>query len=66
MVKPGSKDRKASILITGMELDELQLRPISISTDNMRSCDFRHNTHLIISIRATKAQILSAKMTLRF
>jgi hypothetical protein len=24
MVKPGSKDRKASILITGMELDELQ------------------------------------------
>ena len=24
MVKPGSKDRKASILITGLELDELQ------------------------------------------
>ncbi len=24
MVKPGSRDRKASILITGMELDELQ------------------------------------------
>jgi hypothetical protein len=24
MIKPGSKDRKASILITGMELDELQ------------------------------------------
>ena len=24
MVKPGSKDRKAIILITGMELDELQ------------------------------------------
>ena len=24
MVKPGSKDHKASILITGMELDELQ------------------------------------------
>lgn len=24
MVKPGSKDRKASVLITGMELDELQ------------------------------------------
>ena len=24
MIKPGSRDRKASILITGMELDELQ------------------------------------------
>lgn len=24
MIKPGSKDRKASILITGLELDELQ------------------------------------------
>jgi anaerobic ribonucleoside-triphosphate reductase len=24
MIKPGGKDRKASILITGMELDELQ------------------------------------------
>lgn len=24
MVKPGSKDRKASLLITGLELDELQ------------------------------------------
>lgn len=24
MVKPGSRDRKASILITGLELDELQ------------------------------------------
>ena len=24
MVKPGSKDRKASVLITGLELDELQ------------------------------------------
>jgi hypothetical protein len=24
MIKPGSKDRKASILITGIELDELQ------------------------------------------
>ena len=24
MVRPGSKDRKASILITGLELDELQ------------------------------------------
>jgi hypothetical protein len=24
MVKPGSKDRKANILITGLELDELQ------------------------------------------
>ncbi|MGD0751605.1 MAG: hypothetical protein ABSA23_09365 [Anaerolineales bacterium] len=24
MIKPGSKDRKASILITGVELDELQ------------------------------------------
>jgi hypothetical protein len=24
MVKPGSKDRKATILITGLELDELQ------------------------------------------
>jgi hypothetical protein len=24
MVKPGSKDRKANVLITGMELDELQ------------------------------------------
>ena len=24
MVKPGSKDRKAIILITGLELDELQ------------------------------------------
>lgn len=24
MVKPGSKDRKARVLITGLELDELQ------------------------------------------
>jgi len=54
MVKPGSKDHKASILINGLELDELQrfdwMMAESFGLDR-RIADYqRHTSHRVVAL----------------